>query len=37
LWRELESDIPPDFERLPQRFESRTGFESLFKAKVNLA
>jgi hypothetical protein len=35
--RELESDFPPDLERLPQRFESRIGFESFFEAKVNLA
>jgi hypothetical protein len=37
LWRELESDFPPDFKRLPQRFESRLGFESFFEAKVDLA
>jgi hypothetical protein len=36
LWRELESDFPPDFKRLPQRFESRLGFKSFFEAKVNL-
>jgi hypothetical protein len=36
LWRELESDIPPDFKRLPQRFESRLGFESFYEVKVNL-